>query len=196
MNLPLFFCLIGLVGPARGQAPAAWPLDPATHRIRYAAVVPVAGARQADLLARARGWATGFAALGQPAVLTHAPDTEVLIVSGTQPFAYSYALAGTATRPALRHTTPLVPYCTATLSLREGRYRYEVTDFVFAYPTARPPSPARLPAEAELIEAFAITEDSAQGQTAIRMAFREATATLLTHLQDAMSKPLGASATK
>jgi hypothetical protein len=185
-------CLGCLASAARGQAPVAWPLDPATHRIRYQAVVPVAGVSQPDLLARACGWATGAASPDTPPVVTHEPDTEVLVVSGTHPFAYTYALAGTFNGLPRTHTNHLVLHYTVRLWLRAGRYQYEATDFAFAWPAA----PAPEPAENELIETKALNEVGANSLTAVRKSFQEATATLLTQLQDAMSKSSGKSAVK
>ena len=185
-------CLGCLASAARGQAPVAWPLDPTTHRIRYQAVVSVADVSQPDLLARACGWATGVASPGAPPVVTHEPDTEVLVVSGAQPLAYTYALAGTFRGLPRTRTTRLVLHYTVRLWLREGRYRYEATDFAFAWPA----SPTPEPAENDLLEMKALNEDGASILTAERTRFQEATATLLAHLQAAMNKPGGKSAAK
>jgi hypothetical protein len=86
--------------------------------------------------------------------------------------------------PRIR-TTHLVLHYTVRLYLREGRYRYEATDFAFAWRA----SPTQEPAENELIETRAINEDGARSLTAVRTRFQQATATLLTQLQDAMRKP-------
>jgi hypothetical protein len=191
---PLLFvvCLGCLASVARGQALVAWPLDPATHRIHYQAVVPVAGVSQLDLLARACGWATGASSPDTPPVVTHESDTEVLVMSGTQPFAYTYSLGSMANGLPRTRTTHLVLHYTVRLYLREGRYRYEATDFAFASPV----SPTQEPAERDLIEMRAITEDGARSLTAERTRFQQATATLLTQLQDAMRKSSGKSVAK
>lgn len=191
-NLLSLVCLGCLASVARGQAPVAWPLDPATHRIHYQAVVPVAGVSQLDLLARACGWATGAASPDTPPVVTHEPDTEVLVMSGTHPLAYTYSLGGMANGLPRTRTTHLVLHYTVRLYLREGRYRYEATDFAFAWSD----SPTREPAEIELIEMRAINEEGASSLTAMRTRFQEATATLLTQLQDAMKKSNGTSVAK
>ncbi|QIX62899.1 hypothetical protein HER32_17655 [Hymenobacter sp. BT18] len=170
----------------------AWPLDPVTHRIHYQAVVTVVGVSQPDLLTRACEWATGTAHPDTPPVIKHEPDTEVLIMSGAQPFACTYPLESTGNGLPRTRTTTLRLHYTVRLYLREGRYRYEATNFVFAWPD----DSTQEPAEVELIEMKAINEDGARSLTAMRTRFQEVTATLLTQLQDAMRKPSGKSAAK
>ena len=190
--MKLLICFMCIASVARGQAPVAWPLDPAKHRICYQAVVPVVGASQADLLSRACGWAMGAASPHTPPVIMHEPDTEVLVVSGVQPFAYTYYWGSTATGLPHTRTNRLVLHYTVRLYLRAGRYRYEATDFAFVWPAAPRPEPA----ENELIETRAINEEGARILTAERTRFQEAAATLLNQFQDAMSKPSEKSAAK
>jgi len=193
-RLPMKFLLpVSLLccvaGTARGQAPAAFPMDKATRRIAYTAVVPVAGASQADLQARARAWANGIAAADQPPVVTNEPDTEVVTVAGSQPFAFTYEMMESTALQPRHHTIREVLRYTATLSLREGRYRYELTDFVIEYPTAKPPSPTSLPAEVDLIETRALNEDGSNSIAAQRKTFAAAVAKLQAQLQQRMSTP-------
>jgi hypothetical protein len=75
------------------------------------------------------------------------------------------------------------------LSLQEGRYTYDVTDFVVGYPTAQPPSPTQLPAEDDLLKARPLNERGASMLTAERTSFQEAIKQLLAHLQEQMRTP-------
>ncbi|MBF9142297.1 hypothetical protein [Hymenobacter properus] len=193
--LPVVF-LCCVARPARAQAPAAFPLDKATRRISYAAVVPVAGASQADLQARAQAWANGIAPADQPPLVASEQGTEVVTASGAQPFVYTYDLTQTIGGYPRHRTTKLVLHYTAKLSLREGRYRYVVTDFIMEYPLAKPPSPARLPAEAVLIEARPLNEDGSSSLTAERKAFAEAAAKLQAQLKEKMNMTVNASEAK
>lgn len=180
-----------VAGTAWGQAPASFPMDKATRRISYTAVVPAAGASQADLQARARAWASSIApAEQQPPVETKEPETEVLTAYGAQPFAYTYETTENGKHPPRHYTTKLVLHYTAKLWLREGRYRYEVTDFAFEYPLAKPPSPTRLPAEVDLIKARAITEEGGEMLTAERKRFTEAATKLQAQLKEQMNPPI------
>ncbi|MBD2723979.1 hypothetical protein [Hymenobacter armeniacus] len=187
LPIALFCCL---TGTTMGQAPASFPLDKATRRICYTAVVPAAGVSQADLRARARAWASGIAPASRPPIETSELDTEVVAADGSQPFAYTYEAVESGTRPARHYTIKLVLHYTTKLSLREGRYRYEITTFVIEYPMAKPPSPTSLPAEADLIEARALNENGSNSIAAERKSFAEAAAKLQAQLKQRMNTPI------
>ncbi|MFD2721785.1 hypothetical protein ACFST9_23920 [Hymenobacter monticola] len=189
MLLPVAL-LCCLTGTAMGQAPASFPLDKVTRRISYAAVVPAVGVSQADLQARARAWASGLAPAGKPPVETSEQDTEVLTAYGAQPFAYTYDMTQTIGGHPRHHAVKQVLHYTVKLSLREGRYRYELTDFIIEYPKAKP-SASRLPAEVDLISARPITEDGGREQAAERKTFAEAAAKLQAQLKEMMNTPIG-----
>jgi len=173
-----------------GQAPTAFPVDPTTHRIRYTGSVPVTGRRPADLLASAQVWAKGISPPDKPAVSTHTPDGEQLVVQGAQPFSYTYRYAPPekAVSVPQHYTTRLVLHYTATLSLQDGRYEYDVTDFVLESPTAQPAASAQHPAEYSLLDAHPLTERGTSGLTAKRTSFQEAIQQLLAQLQQQMSQ--------
>lgn len=80
-------------------------------------------------------------------------------------------------------------HCTVKLALRQGRYRYEVTDFVFEYSKAKS-APTRLPAEDDLIRTRAINEDGDQMLTAERQCFAAAAAELQAQLKEKMNTPV------
>jgi hypothetical protein len=181
-----------------GQAPTPFPLDPTTHRIRYTGLVPVTGRRQADLLASAQAWAKGISTPDQPAVNTRVSDAERLVVQGTQPFSYTYRYIRPqqAASAPQHYTIRLVLHYTATLSLQDGGYTYDVTDFVVGYPTAQPPSPTQLPAEDDLLNTRPLNERGASMLTAERTSFREAIKQLLAQLQQQMNQPTQQSSTE
>ena len=120
---------------------------------------------------------------------TSTPDTEVLVAYGTQPFAYTYAYRPPTKATPQHYTIRLVLHYRAILSLQQGRYRYEVTDFDFEYPTAKPSSLTRLPAEDNLIHTRPINERGASMLTAERTRFEETVTKLLAQLQQQMSTP-------
>jgi len=189
MKLLLAFLLYCWAGTTWGQARTALPVDPTTHRIRYTALVPAAGRSQVDLLACARAWAKGIGTSDKPAVSTSTPDTEVLVAYRSQPFAYTYAYTPATKGTPQHYTVRMVLHYKAQLSLQQGRYRYEVTDFDFEYPTAKPSSPTRLPAEDNLIHTRPINERGASMLTAERTSFEETVTKLLAQLQQQMSTP-------
>lgn len=75
---------------------------------------------------------------------------------------------------------------TANLSVQEGSYHYALTDFSFEYPNARV---KLVTAEANLIDAQAITSDGVIVTRAMRTRFEQAVAQLLAHLKEVMSMP-------
>lgn len=175
---------------ARAQAPTTLPTDKLTRRICYTAVVPAAGVSQDDLQARARAWASGIAPADKPPVETHEPDTEVVTAYGVQPFAFTYETTENGAHPPRHYTMKKVLHYTAKLSLREGRYQYAVTDFVFEYPTAKPPALSRVPAEDVLIKTHAITEEGGEVLAAERKSFTDAAAKLQAQLKAKMNTPI------
>lgn len=174
----LLVCLGGLSGPVWGQLPAG-PIS-RTHRFAYQAVVPVAGVSQADLVLRARAWAQRVAPAGQFPILTSGPDTGVVRTTGVCPFAYDWG--GKALLAELRYT--------ATISVREGRYRYEVKEFVFVEPGA-----GRYPASTTPVESYyngnfhPYNEIASRFQVTMRTCFTEIVNEELARLQEGMRRP-------
>ncbi|MBO2010743.1 DUF4468 domain-containing protein [Hymenobacter negativus] len=183
-----FLCCVA--GMARGQAPTAFPLDKTTRRICYSAVVPMAGASQADLHARAFAWASSKAPAGPPPVVIQEPGTEVITADGAQPFAYTFPFTNHGTRLPQPNTVNMVLHYTVKLAVREGRYRYEVTDFVFEYPVAKPLSSSKRPVEDDLIKTHAINEDGGNMLEAERKSFAAAAAKLQVQLKEKMNTPV------
>lgn len=164
-----------LSGSAFGQLVAAvpLPLDEATHRITYAAGLPVAGASQAELLARAQAWAGSHSAAGKPPLLTTSQSADVVVITGTEEMIY----------PRLDVLVRQPLHYTATLSLSEGRYTYRITDFILESGGA--PTSAYAPAETTLLQ-IPSTKAAATDLYYVRTAFEEATAQLLGTLQNGL----------
>ena len=98
---------------------AAWLAPDPRIRFAQTALVPVAGVSQAALVRRAHDWAQRVAPAGQLPVRTSSPGTETVRTTGECPFAVEWS--GTLVRRALRYT--------ATVSVRDGRYQYELKEF-------------------------------------------------------------------
>ncbi len=97
------------------------PLNPQTRRIAYEGVVPVPGVSAADLYARAAAW---VAQTYTPAdTVTRQPAQGELLVRGARPAVLYRPFQGVP-RPvfagAVRHTL--------TIYVKDGRYKYQLTD--------------------------------------------------------------------
>lgn len=97
------------------------PLDPQTRRIAYEGVVPVPGASEADLYARAAAW---VAKTYTPAdTITRQPAQGEVQVHGARPAVLYHPFQGVP-RPtyagAVRHVL--------TIYVKDGRYKYQLTD--------------------------------------------------------------------
>lgn len=179
----LLMSLGGLAGPAWGQTRPVVPPGPAPHRFTYAAVVPVAGVSQAALVLRARAWAQRVTPASLAPVITSDTSTEVIRTTGICPFAYEQEnLSGKTLLATLRYN--------ATISLREGRYKYEVTGFVFRFPGSGRYPAAEIPAETFFNSNFKPLR--AQGfryETTMRTCFKEIADEVLARLLESMRQP-------
>ena len=177
----LWVDLVGLPGAVWGQAPLGGSLYPMTHRFAYEAVVPVAGVSQADLVLRARAWTQRAAPAGQVPVLATVPDTEVVRTTAARPFAFGWG--GKALLCELRYT--------AKISVRAGRYKYELKDFVFVEPGAGRYPASTTPAESYYNGSFHPYNDIASRfQVTMRMCFTETVNEELARLQEGMRNPI------
>jgi hypothetical protein len=102
------------------------PFDPATGRILYTEVVQVPGASQAELYARAKLWfADTFKSTKD---VVQAADKEAGVIQGTGFQGITVVVMGTH--------TPLRLWYTVKIALKEGRYKYDITEFrVQSYPS-------------------------------------------------------------
>jgi hypothetical protein len=163
------------VADARNNAPT---LDANTHRITYTGVVQVPGNTQAELLTRARVWATGITTEGKPPVFTTEQGTDIVVVSGREMLNYNYFSA--------LNVIP-VRY-TATLSLREGRYQYRIDNFQLEYPGQKLVA-AESP-ELPLLNGSGDGRGTVKYTAALRGGFDDAVRQVQAKLQAILAKPL------
>lgn len=180
----------GLAVPIQAQTLSNLNLAQAPHRFTYTAVVPVAGASQADLVLRARAWARQVTPASLVPVSTSESDTEVLQTTGLCPFAYEQEnLSGKTFMATLRYN--------ATLSLRAGRYKYEVTGFVFQFPGA-----GRAPTQEVPVESFfngnakPLNAAGFRYNMTMRTCYKEIADEVLARLQASMRQPIGKAGTE
>ena len=174
--LPLVVLLCGAAGLSWGQGRPALPLD---QRVRFTqtAVVPVAGVSQADLVWRARDWAQRVAPAGQLVVRTNGPDTEMVRATGECPFAADWG--GNLVIRALRYT--------ATISVRDGRYQYELKEFFFMEPDAGRNLVYKVPVETYYNgNNHSYTETASRFQGTMRNCYQELTSEVVAQLQASM----------
>jgi hypothetical protein len=115
------------------------PFDPTTSRILYTEVVPVAGASQAELYARAKLWfADTFKATK---AVVQADDKEAGIIQGTAFQEIAVANGGVPMAVKLWYTIKI--------AFKDGRYKYDINDLrVQNYASPYTPYPGE-PAPAE-----------------------------------------------
>ena len=156
------------------------PLDSATGRIQYAAVVPVPGASQVELYARAQLWfADTFASAKQ---VVQVADQEAGVLQGTAFYPLVLEVGGTHYVERLWYTVKLV--------LKDGRYKYEVTDLhLQAYPDSYAVVGVAVPAE----DAIDFEHQKGTARNLARSARRQlalAGTALTSSLLSGMSKPV------
>ena len=177
----LWVGLVGLPGAVWGQAPLGGRQYPLTHRFAYEAVVLVAGVSQADLVLRARAWAQRAARAGQVPVLATGPGTEVVRTTAARPFACDWG--GKALLCELRYT--------ATISVRAGRYKYELKDFVLVEPGAGRYPASAIPAESYYNGSFhPYNAIASRFQVTMRACFTGTVNEELARLQEGMRNPV------
>ncbi len=121
-----FWCFLALVlaaAPTLGEANDSlpFPLDPETKTVRFQEVVLVEGVSANDLMARARTW-VALAYKSAPDV-TKLDDQSKLIIKGLYHVAGKTVFAGEFN---FNHTL--------TIDVKDGRFRYTMSDFVLTNP--------------------------------------------------------------
>lgn len=156
------------------------PLDSATGRIQYTAVVPVPEASQVELYARAQLW---FAdTFGSTKQVVQVADQAAGVLQGTAYYPQVLEVGGARYPELLWYTVKLV--------LKDGRYKYEFTDFrLQAYTDTYAVAAVAVPAEA----AIDIEHQKGTARNLARATRREmlvAGTVLTAALQAGMSKPV------
>ena len=162
------------------------PLDTATGRLVYTEVVPVPGASQTELYARAQLWfADTFGAVKD---VVQVADKDAGVLQGTAFYPLPLGEPGAQSLVRLWYTVKVV--------VKEGRYKYEFTDlrlqaypaaptYEYPYPTVSDPVP---------VEGYlALAQKKGTERTLARAARRElalASSALTTSLVAGLSKPV------
>ena len=142
----LTLCLFGVVqtlsytSAAQGTPDTlSIPRDASTRLVAYAEVVPVENATQAELYARGKVWFAQNFKSAKDVIQADDKQAGILVGKGWQEVRVAGAM-GTAVPQKLNYTI--------RLALKDGRYRYELTDFSFGFlPSATDLNPATNPAE-------------------------------------------------
>lgn len=181
--------LLAATNPGLAQSPAAAPIAdalalpvaPTPPRITYAAVQLQPEATQAELYARGALWFATPAYAGR--LTLRAADPQAGVLQGTGARQLRLLLQGTYYFPTLLFTV--------RLAVKEGRYRYELTDFRFrdapVLAAVAPPEP--LAAEVYLQPSPHRRKASQQLTHAARQALTEASTELVASLQADLAKP-------
>ena len=107
---------------------APLPLDAGTHLIDFTKVVPAPGASKDELHARAKVWLAETFKLPRITLQVDDKDAGVLIGKGWQA-AFAPNAFGT--------NDELILWYTVKFAFKDGRYRYNLTDFQFEYPASQ-----------------------------------------------------------
>lgn len=132
MKTALLFVVLLAISCAGAHA-QAWvnplPLDSATHKVSYSAVVQVPGASKIELYSRAREWyASTF---GSSKAVLEMDDKEAGKLIGK---AYAqFEFAGAIGKPL-----DWALWRTIKVEVKDGKYRYTITDFLLGGPIATP----------------------------------------------------------
>ena len=118
----LLLCLTAGLAHAQAADSIQLPVDPGTHRITYAGVVQVPGVSQAELYTRAKLWFAETFKSGKDVIQADEKEAGIVQGKGWSP-AEAHLLGKNLPVSELRL------WHTVKLACREGRYRYEITDF-------------------------------------------------------------------
>ena len=121
------------------DAPITLPMDADTHLITYSGVVEVAGTSKGELYARGKVWFANAFKSAQNVI--QADDKEAGLVVGK---GWTQTYITIMLTPAAEKL-----WYTVKLSFKDGKYRYEITDFMFeGSPSKYNLHPSPHPAEA------------------------------------------------
>ena len=115
------------------------PIDSATHMVTYSAVVPVPNATKDALFGRAQLW------FATPQVSAHMAQT----IDSAASIMVGQGVSEVILRSLGSMWEHVQLFYTVKLSVKQGRYKYELTDFYFQeYPTHEAPQPIPVAVEA------------------------------------------------
>ena len=185
MNLLFLLLLLGTAELSFGQSKASLPdtlqlpVDATTQRITYAAVVPHPTASAAELYTRGKLWFATPVYAGR--VVLQADEPEAGVLQGTGWRQVRMLVNSTWYFPKLLYTVKL--------AVKQGRYRYEVTDFRFeSAPVLTLEAPAEPLAAETYVQAASSRKTALKLAQAARQALSSASQELLASLQAGMGK--------
>jgi len=122
--LTAMFALAAFAGQAQtapAAQPAAYPTDAATGRLDYTEAVPVEGVSKADLFTRAKVWLAGSFKSAKDVVQTEDKDAGIMVGKGYSTISLTMG----------RVTVPAKLFYTLKMNFKDGKYKYEFSDFYF-----------------------------------------------------------------
>lgn len=122
----LLVCSPGVVLAEESTRAEAPPIDEATGKYTYLAVVQVDGASAADLYSRARAWVAKTYRSAQAVVQLEDDQAHRLVAKGVMKFQVD--LPSVITPGKLQPVEMVVPH-SVTIECKDGRYRFTLTDF-------------------------------------------------------------------
>jgi len=159
---------------------APLPLDPSSRLIDFTKVVQVPGANKDELYARGKVWFANTFKSAQNVIQADDKSAGILIGKGWQT-AYVPNVFGSPIAVKLWYTVKL--------AFKEGRYKYDITDFKFEYPiTKYNLSPTQIAAESITSQAKKDGTPTKPAQAHARSLSQEARSTGL-DLELSMNKP-------
>lgn len=135
---------------------APLPIDATTKLINFAKVVQAPGVSKDELYARGKALLAGIFQSGKDVVQTDDKNAGILVGKGAQTVFVPNIFGGpVATRLLF----------TAKLAVKDGRYKYELTNFMFEAPSSQQnPNPA--PLTAELVTSYSNKKDGTPSNSA------------------------------
>jgi hypothetical protein len=103
------------------------PVDSTTNKVSYSEVVPVPGISKDDLYVRGREWFAKTFVSAQAVIQMDDKAAGKIIGKGV----------GYGTSSFMLTTSRFTIFYTVSLTVKDGRYRYEITDFYFQNPPSQ-----------------------------------------------------------
>jgi len=135
---------------------APLPVDATTKLINFTKVVQAPGVTKDELYARGKAWFASISKSAQDVIQTDDKSAGMLVGKGSQTVFIPTILGGAV-------ATKL--FFTAKLAVKDGRFKYELTNFMFAAPASQL-SPNPPPLTAELVTAYSNKKDGTPSNSA------------------------------
>jgi len=135
---------------------APLPIDVATKLINFTKVVQAPGVTKDELYARGKAWFATISKSARDVIQTDDKNAGILVGKGSQTV-FVPTMLGMSVATKLLFT--------AKLAVKDGRYKYELTDYMFEAPSSQQvPNPP--PLTAELVTSHSYKKDGTPSDTA------------------------------